>query len=171
METYANGAMRSESKPYYREIPLCVLRREGEALREGAEKYNEQPWDSNWRKGDTEYALKCLDHAFEHLQKFAENVKARLGGLDEPWPEEDHLGHLRANTGFLAWFEQEGRFEEPEVSEGQLRAEESQRDPEVVNRAIDAINAALDEKKPVVAPETDHTIVERIRSLFGGQLP
>ena len=50
METYPTGARRSSHKPYYRETPFAVWRRLGEALREGALKYNEKPWESNWQK-------------------------------------------------------------------------------------------------------------------------
>lgn len=171
METYANGAKRSDSKPFYREIPLCALRREGDTLREGAIKYNETPWDSNWQKGDTAYALDCFDHAFEHLQKYYENIKARLSGKPEPWPEEDHLGHLRANTGFLAWFEENGQFAcqnhitpPADVVAGRTY---------LVDTAIDNINAALDKTDvPELPPQLEPSLRDRILALFGGgQLP
>ena len=109
METYSTGAKRSDHKPYYREIPVAVLRRLGEALREGALKYNEQPWDSNWQKGDLTFALDCIDHLGDHFACYAESVKARLAGKPTR-DEEDHLGHLLANAAFLAWFEERGMF-------------------------------------------------------------
>lgn len=109
METYSTGAKRSDHKPYYREIPVAALRRLGETLREGAIKYNEQPWDSNWQKGDLMFALDCIDHLGDHLACYAESVKARLAGKPTR-DEEDHLGHLLANAAFLCWFEEQGMF-------------------------------------------------------------
>ena len=112
METYPTGARRSSHKPYYREIPFAVWRRLGEALRKGALKYNEKPWESNWQKGDLSFALDCIDHLGEHFACYAESVKARLAGKPTR-DEEDHLGHLLANAAFLSWFEEQGMFQPP----------------------------------------------------------
>lgn len=110
---YETGAVRSDKLPHYRDLPLSLLIRGGEAYREGAEKYEKEfsnPLDKNWRKGDLRFAADAIDHAMDHLLRYVENLRRRSLGL--PWDtSEDHLGHLVANLGMLSEFEEAGVFD------------------------------------------------------------
>lgn len=104
---YATGAVRSGTKPRYRDIPTCLLRRIGLAFSEGAEKYEVDlaPYEKNWESGDLRFAFDAFDHAIEHLLEYRDQVRRRLLGL--PLKDgEDHLGHLGANIAMLAQFEE-----------------------------------------------------------------
>lgn len=97
---YPGGAKRSDNVPYFRCIPVAGLIRLAETLQEGADKYNENVYDQNWRKATTpEYAAQCFDHAILHLYKWVEG-----------FTDEDHLGHAMANLMFLAHFEDTGLY-------------------------------------------------------------
>ena len=95
-KVFPGGAKRDAKLPYYREIPKVFLDKLGRALQRGAEKYNESPLDSNWKKGDVTFAIGCFDHLIAHLYAWREGAT-----------DEDHLGHAAANVAFLAWFQEQ----------------------------------------------------------------
>ncbi len=90
-----SGAKSSELKPRYDLIPVVALKREAERMAEGARAHGE----NNYRKGtgDEEFRIDRVNHAIEHLLKYAANDIS-----------EDHLAAVRCNCGMLMWLDENG---------------------------------------------------------------
>lgn len=117
METFNNGALRSETKPRYADISYSLLRRGALAFAEGYEKYegpnspNPMPVGyKNYKKGDAAFALEAVNHALEHLLEYKEQCIDALLGDEDSFDGEDHLGHLLANLVMLDFYETKGVF-------------------------------------------------------------
>jgi len=137
LDIFPGGAKRDAKPPYYREIPKVFLEKLGRTLQHGAEKYNESPLDSNWKKGDLTFAIGCFDHLIEHLYAWREGKT-----------NEDHLGHAAANLAFLTWFQEHGVWDP---------ATNNEADKELVGSidrltAIQEMDEALREAENVPAP-------------------
>lgn len=149
---YETGAVRSDKLPHYRDLPLSLLIRGGEAFREGAEKYESEflnPLDKNWRQGDIRFAADAIDHAMDHLFRYVENLRRRSLGL--PWDQsEDHLGHLVANLGMLSEFEEAGVFDAPETTQ-----------------AVEDFDWGGEETDTPLFPEEDGGLTKAVKNFFG----
>jgi hypothetical protein len=107
------GAYRQHKTPAYRLIPSILLKWAGDAFREGAEKYNEGLWETNWKKGNQQFYAEAFDHVIEHLYKWwtlkTDPAMAEVLNYEK---DENHLGHAAAGLGFLMYGEVMGFFNE-----------------------------------------------------------
>lgn len=87
-----SGARSSEQAPRYDLIPREALRREAARMAEGAAKHGENNYQLG--KGDEAYKKERLNHALEHLLRYASGDRT-----------DDHLAAVRANCGMLIWLE------------------------------------------------------------------
>ena len=85
---FPGGARRTDRKPRFDLIPFEFLESAAEVLTRGAARYG--PY--NWKRGRKDFFLDAWNHAFVHLQKFAEGDRS-----------EDHLAHLACNLAFMVW--------------------------------------------------------------------
>jgi hypothetical protein len=122
---YEGGAARSAKYGRYRDVPYALISRIAETFHTGAEKYEKPefgwfPFEKNWKRGNLNFALDCLDHALRHLILYSETIIARLNEqeLDPALYDtgDDHLANCGANLAMLAWFEEQGMFEKNKLS-------------------------------------------------------
>lgn len=104
------GAMRAEQRPFYRIIPFCMMKRMGEAFREGHQKYSEGVFSSNWKKGQEQFYAEAFDHVIDHLYAWYTHLNDPSLAEMMELPEEDHLGHAAAGIAFLTYGEEMGFF-------------------------------------------------------------
>lgn len=96
------GGKRSERKLMYHKIPLVGLKRLAERYTLGS-KY-EIPGEPmklggrrNWKEGDEEYFTDALNHAIEHLARFADGDRT-----------DDHLAAAAWGCFALMWAQDRG---------------------------------------------------------------
>jgi hypothetical protein len=131
MIEYESGAKRSDLKPMYRKLPYGPIQRVALALSKGSLHYDDNPlWESNWQKGDEQFAAECWDHLLEHI------FKALDGFVDG----EDHYAHAVCNLLFLMWFQDKGVYDisAPPVTE------EEESETETEPSLVDKFKAALE---------------------------
>lgn len=170
METFNNGAVRSEKKPRYFDLGTGIFIRGGRAMAEGHEKYekNLPPGHKNFQKGDTEFAIEAFNHLFEHVLLYRDQLLDRLHGRT-PVEDEDHLGHAVANLVMLDYYETHGLFDymAPEDEEALDAADvllsQSEEYGPFTPEELEKITLPTDEEI-----EAD-TIVQKIMSVFGGK--
>jgi len=174
---YTSGAKRSDRYGRYRDIPVSLLTRIAEAFRIGT-KYERpedgwRPYEKNWKRGDLEFALDCLDHFLRHAHLYSDTIIARLNGVEHLLDpkiydtQDDHLANAGANLAMLAWFEEQGMFKVP--AEVEKRQEELAE--ELIQEHINPSSSISSESYEVSKELETNTapgpsLKERIRNVF-----
>lgn len=146
-------AFRREDKPFYMGIPLEVMNRIGQTLREGAIKFEENPWERFYQtKSSPEDFLEFYEHVIAHVYKaYDEMVNGKVHD-----GSEDHLGHALVNLIMIAWAQENGKLPNKMQSLIQgnpaLAPTYEDNDPE--------------ELEAVYSGPTPETLIDRLRSAF-----
>lgn len=89
---------RAECKPDYTQIPLAALKRIAKRFMLGEIRYGR----GQWKKGGAEFLHDGINHAMEHLIKYADGDTS-----------EDHLGAIGWFVCCMAYHEEVGTFKSP----------------------------------------------------------
>jgi hypothetical protein len=98
METFENGAARSEKRPWYRLIPREALQLVAGRFQLGAEKYTEQ----NWKKGGPDFFNEAMNHVTHHWFAYMNNDESEESNID-------NLAAALWGMCALAWWELTGK--------------------------------------------------------------
>lgn len=88
-------AIRKERMVDYALVPLAGISRIAKRYMLGDIRYGRD----NWKKGGDEFLYDSINHAFEHLYKFAAGDTS-----------QDHIGALGWFITMIAWHEENGTF-------------------------------------------------------------